>query len=204
MKTKDIVPGVVYAHRAGQYGPVTPVVFLTAPKNDSLFSRRSGRVQTDAPLFFRATTHTRPKAARGYRGEDVGYPVVTIDAHRVRDTDPAALLTATMEEFVAAKYRTDEERGIAYTLVTNPASIQAPWEEFHAQERADLEAHQRYLAKVEARRRTHAERAEELVSALARHGVKARTGLQTGGSLADLQLSLEEVAGLVALLDERA
>ena len=188
MKSKDIKPGQIYACGSES---VRPVVFLAAPTAAALYTRNR-YPQNGQPVFRRAIGVTRPRIARSWTDADVGWAAVALT--RSHEGDPAALLTVTLEDFTAATKEDDAERGITYTLITNPAHITGLYAEVTAKQQQEQEAARALQARQAAAYQERRNRADRLAAALATHGVTTQAADH------ELRISFDDAEKLIALL----
>jgi len=194
MKAKDIKPGVVYAYQRSKYSSPQPVVFLTSVAPEHLYRTTSRYRSADSPAFQKANSQAKPKLGTGYSDATVGYPAVIPYGGAGREI----LTEVTLDEFKAATGDVDHLRDIEFRLVTSLGHIIGPYEEVvaaQAEKRAAEEA--AWQAKRDQETASH-DRAVDLITALAAHGVKAGWGDTAGRTV--LTLSLDEMDKLLAML----
>lgn len=195
MKTKDIKPGVVYAYRRGKFGRIEPVVFVAAPSSDRLYAFNQW-AKYGEPVFQHRPNADKPRRGRGFSDPDVGYPVAFA---RSQGTDAKVLAKATLEQFESATTTTDADLDVHWQVVTIPSHILGPYDQVIAEEDAAERARREQYAMERQQRDETQKRANQLLSALAEHGITAVADEYS--TPPQMLLSLDDVEHLLGKLD---
>jgi hypothetical protein len=193
VRKQDIKPGVVYAYQRGTYGNPQPVVFLNTPADGELYTESSQYRKPGSKAFTRAREGSKPHAVSF--GSDVGYPVVR--GRWDADTDPAALLSATLSDFEAATqpYSGSHE----FRVVTSLTAIAGPWDEVIATRKAQYEADRQRRERDQQEARASRTRAIDIITALSARDIKV-SRISSYGAVDSVSLPLDEAEKLVSLL----
>ena len=212
MRKNDIKPGVIYAYQRGRgdWDTPSPIVFLTAPADGTLYRSSGTYSRPGAHEFSKAHPGAKPGAGSSVYGAVSGYAAVTTNWNAGCTPEdwnagctPEDLLKLTLADF---EKTTDGRTGIAgtrFTVVTSLTFITGEYGAVMAARKARQDAKREQYEQENAERNAAIDRTGRISKRLAQYGaVHTPDSRHTGEGY--IRITLADAEKLLVLLESDA